>query len=105
MAEVWIKKMQELTEKFWKEEYPQKTSDAKVKYWKETLEKGMKEQEKLGLPLFSVFNKNWYESVKELEPEIDTIIDILFKEFWTNKDKNDFMTTVSKDDELSEEEE
>jgi hypothetical protein len=54
----WIKALEVAADKFWKEEYPKKSFDERCHYWKETMEKGMKEQEKLGLPAFSVFNKS-----------------------------------------------
>lgn len=91
----WIKALEAATDKFWKEEYPQKTFEQRADYWKETMEKGMKEQEKLGLPPFSVFNKAWYDSVKEQEPEIDRLISFLFEYNWKIMVKIAFFDAIS----------
>ena len=93
----WIKALEVAADKFWKEEYPKKSFDERCHYWKETMEKGMKEQEKLGLPAFSVFNKSWYDSVNEQEPEIDQIISQLFNTHWKNMDKIAFEKAICED--------
>ena len=93
----WIKALEAAAEIFWKTEYPQKSFEQRCDYWRETMEKGMREQEKLGLPPFSVFNKAWYESVKEQEPDIDSIITSIFEKDWKNKDKNAFELALDTD--------
>lgn len=104
MNQDWLKKMQEAADKFWNETYPKKSFDDKVQYWKETLEKGMREQEKLGLPIFGSFNKEWYHSIQEQEPEIDKIIETLFSGEWSVLDKNAFLNAISSEDSEIEEE-
>jgi hypothetical protein len=93
----WIKALEAAAEKFWKTEYPQKSFEQRCDYWRETMEKGMREQEKLGLPPFSVFNKAWYESVKEQEPDIDSIIKVLFENVWKEMDKDAFLSALESD--------
>lgn len=93
----WIKALEAAAEKFWKTEYPQKSFEQRCDYWRETMEKGMREQEKLGLPAFSVFNKAWYESVKEQEPDIDSIIKVLFENVWKEMDKDAFLSALESD--------
>jgi hypothetical protein len=93
----WIKSLEAAAEKFWKTEYPQKSFEQRCEYWRENLEKGIREQEKLGLPPFSVFNKAWYESVKEQEPEIDLIINVLFENVWKEMDKDAFLLALESD--------
>ncbi len=93
----WIKALEAAAEKFWKTEYPQKSFEQRCDYWRDTMEKGMREQEKLGLPPFSVFNKAWYESVKEQEPDIDSIIKVLFENFWKEMDKDAFLSALESD--------
>jgi len=93
----WIKELEAAADKFWKEEYPKKSFEQKADYWKKTLEKGMSEQEKMGLPAFGIFNKQWYESVKEQEPEIDTMLAHLFENNWKKMDKNAFLLAVQQD--------
>jgi hypothetical protein len=93
----WIKALEAAAEKFWKTEYPQKSFEQRCDYWRETMEKGMREQEKLGLPPFLVFNKAWYESVKEQEPDIDSIIKVLFENVWKEMDKDAFLSALESD--------
>jgi hypothetical protein len=91
----WIKELEAAADKFWKEEYPKKSFEQKSDYWKKTLEKGMNEQEKMGLPAFGIFNKAWYVSVKEQEPEIDKMLNYLFEKDWKTKDSAAFWTRTA----------
>ena len=90
----WIKELEAAADKFWKEEYPKKNTEQKKAYWKETLEKGMKEQEKMGLPAFGIFNKSWFDSVKEQEPEIENLLNSLFENQWSKLDSKAFWEAV-----------
>ena len=92
----WLKALEEAANKFWKEVYPQKSFEEKVDYWKKTMEKGMLEQGNLGLPEFDIFNKDWYESVKEQEKDFDKIIDTLFGLYWKEMNRHDFDTAITK---------
>jgi len=102
MKSNWIKDLEAAAEKFWNTEYPKKSFEERCNYWRENMEKGMREQEKLGLPPFSVFNKAWYESVKEQEPEIDQIIDALFTNQWKSLDKNAFLSAIAQNSDIEE---
>ena len=104
MKDNWIKDLEAAAEKFWKIEYPKKSFEQRCEYWRENMEKGMREQEKMGLPPFSVFNKAWYESVKEQEPEIDQIIDALFLNHWKGMDKSAFQNAINAEEETNDEE-
>ncbi len=90
----WLRALEEAANKFWKEEYPKKSFEEKVEYWKKTMEKGMLEQSNLGLPQFSIFNKDWYESVKEQENEIEMIVDYIFKTYWISLNFREFQQAI-----------
>lgn len=102
MKDNWIKELEAAAEKFWKTEYPQKSFEQRCEYWRDNMEKGMREQAKLGLPPFSIFNKSWYESVKEQEPEIDQILDALFLNQWKEMDKSAFKNAIAEDAESAD---
>lgn len=98
----WLKKIEAAADKFWKEEYPAKTAEQKSAYWQKIMEKGMEEQRKTGRPIFESFNAAWYSSVKDQEPEIDNILNQLFENAWSDKDKAAFWAATTN---LGEEEE
>lgn len=89
-----LKKVQQATEDFWTEIYPQKTWEEKLNYWQNNLEKAILEQEKQDLPPFSVFDANWYASVQEQEAKIEKIIQSLFDGPWAKRDANAFWNAV-----------
>ena len=93
----WLKALEEAANKFWNEEYPQKSFEDKVEYWKKTMEKGMLEQSNLGLPQFDIFNKEWYESIKEQEKNFDQIVNTIFKMHWTEMNREEFELAIAKD--------
>jgi hypothetical protein len=103
MKDNWIKELEAAAEKFWKTEYPLKSFEQRCEYWRDNIEKGMREQAKLGLPPFSVFNKAWYESVKEQEPEIDEILDALFLNQWKEMEKSAFYNAIDAEEDTEEE--
>jgi hypothetical protein len=94
MSADWLKSLKASVDKFWNEEYPRKSFEEKVDYWKKTMEKGMLEQKNLGLPQFGIFSKQWYESVKEQENDIDRIVDTIFNIFWTDIDRKEFDSAI-----------
>ncbi len=103
MKDNWIKELEAAAEKFWKTEYPLKSFEQRCEYWRDNMEKGMREQAKLGLPPFSVFNKAWYESVKEQEPEIDEILDALFLNQWKEMEKSAFYNAIDAEEDTEDE--
>jgi hypothetical protein len=103
MKDNWIKELEAAAEKFWKTEYPLKSFEQRCEYWRDNMEKGMREQAKLGLPPFSVFNKAWYQSVKEQEPEIDEILDALFLNQWKEMEKSAFYNAIDAEEDTEDE--
>lgn len=90
----WLEKLKASTQRFWEEEYPNKSRAEKLDYWKSTMEKGMKEQSKMGSPPFAIFQAAWYASVKEQEPEINQLINQLFQSDWKALDAEAFWAST-----------
>lgn len=81
-VEDWLKKIREAEQRFWKEQYPQMTFEERVRHWADTLGKGLRAQQKGGLDPYEIFSAGWYESVRELEPDFDRIMDAVFETHW-----------------------
>jgi hypothetical protein len=90
----WIKALEEATNRFWKEEYSKKDFNQKIDYWKNTLEKGFEDQKRMGLDEYSIFNKNWYQSVLEQEPDFDNIIQQLFEQYWKDLEYTKYLGAI-----------
>lgn len=91
----WVKEIEAAANKFWQEEYPNKSFDQKCAYWQKVMEKGMEEQRKGGQPVFDAFHADWYGAVKDQEPNIDAILTQLFATVWSDKDKTAFWAATT----------
>jgi hypothetical protein len=91
----WIKELKAATNRFWKEEYSKKDFNQKIDYWKSTLEKGFEDQKRMGLDEYSIFNKNWYQSVLEQEADFDKIIQQLFEQYWKDLEYTKYLVAIN----------
>jgi len=66
---------------FWRDIYPKYSFDEKVSYWSQTLNQQMRWQAESGLDEYTIFSRDWYISVKGIEPNIDRIIAMSFEKF------------------------
>ena len=79
--------------------YDKYTLEEKVKFWYENLNHHMKLQDEKGLNPYLIFNSDWYNAIKRIEPNFDVIIDKAFEEFkllqfgWS---KDEFLKSISK---------
>ena len=63
-------------------EYANFSLDEKIKYFSGTLHQQMRWQVESGLDPYAIYNREWYESTKVLEPELDKIMDEVFAKYW-----------------------
>jgi len=61
--------------------YPKYSLEQKISYWSQMLNQQMRWQSENGLDEYKIFNKEWYESIKQMEPDLDKIIAISFEKF------------------------
>ena len=60
-------------ERYWKEEYPKKSRDEKIKEWLAGIHTGMRYQGESTGDAYSQFSPQWYKEVKSREPDFDDI--------------------------------
>ncbi len=53
--------------------------EQKIGFWEISLNRQMRRQVESGLDEYAIFNADWYNAIKRLEPEIDSIMDRVFK--------------------------
>ena len=53
---------------FWQNEYPQKTTEEKAKYWSGGLFRSMREQEESNLNPYAIYSENWLKETLKVEP-------------------------------------
>ena len=61
--------------RYWAEEYPRLPFEAKVMRWLPDVHRGMRYQGEATGDEYSQFSARWYEGAKEVEPEIDRIME------------------------------
>lgn len=90
MEEKYRKRLEAFTaakEKFWSEEYPQKTLDEKVNYWAGSLRQSMRWNGESGVDEMAVFSKADYDLWKKREPNIDMLLPLILEKLNLNKKK------------------
>lgn len=78
----WVKDTIIKEKLFWEEKYPAFSFEDKARYWSGTLLRQMRWQGESGLDQFYFYTPEWYESVKEIEPDFDKIMDEVFDKYW-----------------------
>lgn len=72
--------------------YQKLSFDEKVKYWTGILNQGMRLQVEKGHDEYSIFNPEWYKTFKEVDDNVDKIMDEVFDVFskygwsWSKKE-------------------
>lgn len=78
--------------------YSELSFDDKVKYWTEALNQGMRLQVEKGHDEYSTFTPQWYKTFREVDPNVDEIMDKVFRTFskygWT-WDKQEYLKRIS----------
>jgi hypothetical protein len=64
----WVQQLFDEELSFWKNEYPLKSNDEKIKYWAAILYKSMRDQEESGLKTYAIYTENWLINTLEREP-------------------------------------
>jgi len=62
--------------------YLKPTYDEKVAYWSGQLHPDMRWNGESGVDEYDVFSKEWLTSTRELEPQIDRILEDVFETKW-----------------------
>lgn len=79
--------------------YNEFSFDDKVKYWTESLNKGMRLQVEKGHNTYSTFTPQWYKTFQEIDPSVDEIMKEVFRTFskygWT-WDKQEYLKKISR---------
>lgn len=68
--------------------YPAYTFEERVTYWSGVLYQQMRWQEEEGLNPYDIYNLQWYEYVKNKEPDFDEIMDTIFTTCWNTSETN-----------------
>jgi len=63
-------------------EYGSLNYEERVKYWSGTLHREMRWQAESGLDPYAIYDLEWYENIKKIEPDIDSIMDKIFTSYW-----------------------
>lgn len=61
--------------------YLKKSYEERVKHWA-SLHQGMRWQVESGLDEYIGFSKKWLEEIKEYEPDIESILEVVFEKHW-----------------------
>lgn len=65
-------------------EYQKKPYSEKVKFWSGNLHQQMRWNGESGYDEYAVFSKQWLESTKGFEPQIEKILDDVIEKYWKN---------------------
>lgn len=82
-----LSKYEDLQNKFWEKEYPQKSKTEKVKYWSGSLHQQMRWNGESGLDEMAVFSVYDYQEWKKKEPKIDELLPEILKMLNISKEK------------------
>jgi hypothetical protein len=80
----WIHDLLSEEDVFWKDQYLNFSFDKKVEFWSEQLHHTMRWQIESGLDPYSVYDAEWYRDLKNLEPNIDLIMNTIFDKYWNS---------------------
>lgn len=82
---------------FEKDKYVKLSFDNKVKYWSEELSQQMNWQKESGSDIYGIYDKEWYDRIKLIEPDFDRIIDAVFRDYWRGtQNKGEYLKRVGK---------
>ena len=65
-------------------EYQQMSYEERVRYWSGALHQQMRWNVESGVDEYGFYSKKWLEQTKEMEPQIESILEDVFKIYWKN---------------------
>lgn len=94
----WVRSLLDDDDNFWKTKYPIFSSEEKIKFWSGSLHRDMRWQAESGLDPYAIYNVDWYNEVKKIEPDIDFIMDEIFNRYWSSTggqwDKEEYLKRI-----------
>ena len=86
------KELEEAQNRFWDEEYPNKTFEEKVSYWSGSIHRIIRWTNESVTSGTCTFDKNWYLSCKEQDPNFDELLPYILDKL--NYDRETFYKTL-----------
>jgi len=80
----WVQDLLSEEDKFFKIKYPSLSFDDKVAFWSGSLHRQMRWQAESGLDPYAIYNAQWYNDVKKIELNIDSIMNHVFDRYWSS---------------------
>ena len=91
-----LRRIQQQVDQFWLREYPQLYASARLAYWEKQLDQALRAAQSAEGNPYAAITVEWYAAVRELEPDIDLLLQQLFAGLWQGRwDQNAFFPNLN----------